>query len=291
MISATDAGITQPTFVRHLRFRPSSVTTFGPSTFTCTIDLSNPANTPATVSATFDSNHGSNRVRVFDGQFSVPFGTRTATDPGFPIEVKLEEPFLWNPTGHPYLAIDIVMTARTGPGISIETTLSITADDARVTASVANATTGTTQTLAPTVQLGGEIANGLAVNYGSGCAGTNGVPVCTTIGLPQLPNPDFRIRVRNAAGNTPAFLLVGFSAASLPLPGAPGCTVLNGLEIGTFGFAVTSPAGDGSLALPLGNNPAFDGFPFRTQWVVFDPPANGLGLTTSDGQLLTMRFF
>jgi hypothetical protein len=183
------------------------------------------------------------------------------------------------------------MTARTGPGISIETTLTITADDARVTAPVANATAGTAQTLAPTVQLGGEIANGLAVNYSSGCAGTNGVPLCTTVGLPQLPNPDFRIRVRNAAGNTPAFLLVGFSAAAFPLAGAPGCTVLNGLEIGTFGFAITSPAGDGSLALPLGNNPAFDGFPFRTQWVVFDPPANALGLTTSDGQLLTMRFF
>jgi hypothetical protein len=290
MIAAADANISQPTYVRHLAFRPT-VTSFGPSTFTCTIDLSNPTNTPATVSGTFDANHGSNRVRVFDGQFSVPFGTRAATDPGFPVEVKLQQPFLWDPANHPYLTIDIAMAGRSGPGIAIETTNNLTADDARVTATGANPVSGATQGLAPTVRLGADGENALAVNYGAGCTGTNGVPGATTIGLPELPNRDFRIRLRSALGNTPAFLEIGFSAANVPLGGAPGCSLLHGLEVGTVGFVVTDPSGNGSLALPLPDQSAFDGVSFRTQWLVLDSGANALGLVVSDAQLLTARFF
>lgn len=291
MLSAAAAGITQPTFVRHLRFRPSATTAFGPTTYTCTIDLSNPTNTPATISSTYDSNHGSNRLRAFDGQFSVPFGTRTATDPGFPIEVKLQRPFLWDPVAHPFLTVDIAVTSRVGPAIPIETTSGLTVDDARLTASTAIAATGTSQQLAFVMQIGGENANGLAVNYGAGCPGTNGTPVCTTVSVPCLPNRDFRIRLRNGAGNALGLLLVGFNQSSFPLAGAPGCSLLHTLELGTFGIVITDPAGDGSLAFPLGKDPAFDGFPFRTQWVVLDAAANALGLSTSDAQLVTMRFF
>jgi hypothetical protein len=291
MVSATAAGITQPTFVRHLRFRPSATTAFGPSTYTCSIDLSNPTNTPATISSVYDQNHGSNRLRVFDGQFSVPFGTRTVTDVGFPIEVKLQRPFLWDPIAHPYLSIDIVLSNRVGPGISIESTNGLTVDDARVTASSATATNGTSQQIAFVVQIGGEQANGLAVNYGVGCAGTNGVPVCTTVGVPCLPNPDFRVRLRSGPGNAVGFLVVGLGPANTPIGGAPGCNVLHDVLLGAFGLVITDPAGDASLPLPMVGNPAFDGFPFRTQWALLDSAANALGVTTSDAQVLTMRFF
>jgi hypothetical protein len=291
MVSAVAAGITQPTFVRSLRFRPSLATTFGPCTQTCTIDLSTPTNTPVTASATFDLNHGSNRLRVFDGQFSVPFGIRTATDTGFPIEVKLQRPFLWDPSTHPYLSIDIVVTNRIGPGIQVETTNGLTVDDARQFIASATATSATPQQIAFVVQIGGEQADGLAVNYGAGCAGTNGTPLCTTVGLPSLPNPDFKIRLRNGPGNALGFLLVGFAAANLPIGGAPGCQILHGIEFGTFGIVITDPTGDGSLAFPLGNTVAFEGFPFRTQWVCLDPGVNAIGLTTSDAQVVTMKFF
>ncbi|HLQ37441.1 MAG TPA: hypothetical protein VK348_06555, partial [Planctomycetota bacterium] len=292
LISAAAAGITQPTFVRHLRLRPANVTlTGGPVTVTCTVDLSSAATTPATVSATFDLNHGSDRLRAFDGQVSVPFFTRAATDLAFLAEIKLDQPFLWDPANHPYLAVDFVVTGRTGTGFNVESTIGLAVDDARVTAATSTAATGTTQTLAVSMQIGGERANGLAINYGAGCTGTNGVPVCTTVGVPCLPNRDFRIRVRHAAGNALAFLAVGFSNANSPLPGAPGCNVLHGLELGTFGFVITDPTGDGSLALPLANNPAFDGFSFRTQWVILDPQANAFGMVTSDGQQQTVAFF
>lgn len=291
MVSAAAAGITQPTFVRHLRFRPSGAGNFGPSTYTCSIDLSNPTNTPATLSPTYDLDHGSNRRRVFDGRFSVPLFSRGATDPRLPIEVELQQPFLWDPLAHPYLSVDIVVTDRTGPGIQLETTASRGIDNARLTASSATAVTGTPQQIACVMQIGGETANGLAVNYGAGCPGTNGPPLCTTVGLPSLPNRDFRIRLHAGAGNALALLLVGFHQASFPLAGAPGCSLLHTLELGTFGIVVTDPGGDGSLAFPLGKDPAFDGFPFCTQWLVLDAAANALGLATSDAQLLTMKFF
>jgi hypothetical protein len=141
------------------------------------------------------------------------------------------------------------------------------------------------------MQLGGERANGLALNYGAGCTGTNGVPVCTTVSVPCLPNPDFRVRVHRAAGNSLAIMVIGFSSVTTPLAGAPGCSLLNGLEFGTFGFAITDPTGDASLAFPLLNMPAVDGLSFFTQWAVLDPSANSLGIVVSDGQQVTLKFF
>lgn len=292
LISAAAAGITQPTFVRHLRFRPANTTlTGGPVTVTCTVDLSSAATTPATISATFDSNHGSDRLRAFDGQVSVPFFSRLATDLDFLAELKLDQPFLWDPATHPYLAVDIAVTARAGTGFQIETTNGLTVDDARVTATSSSATTGTTQQLAVSMQIGGERANGLAINYGAGCTGTNGVPVCTTIGVPCLPNPDFRFRVQRAAGNSIVLLLVGLSSVNFPLGGAPGCSLLNGLEIGVLDSAITDPTGSATRPFALPKDPVFDGFTFRSQWFVFDPAANPLGLVVSDGQVVTTRFF
>lgn len=292
LISAAAAGITQPTFVRHLRFRPGNTTpTGGPLTVTCTVDLSSALTTPATVSPTFDANHGADRVRAFDGQVSVPFFSRVATDPAFLAEIKLDRPFLWDPTTHPYLAVDLVVNGRTGTGFLIETTNGLTVDDARVTNTSSVATTGTTQAIAVTMQIGGEHANGLAVNYGAGCAGTNGVPICTTVGVPCLPERDFALRVHRAAGNSLAVLLVGFSSTNIPLGGAPGCSFLNGLEIGGLDIVITDATGDATRPLPLPGSPVFDGFTFRTQWMVLDPAANALGIAVSDGQVVTARFF
>jgi hypothetical protein len=292
LVSAAEATLSQPTYVRALRFRPgSTLTSFGPTTFTCTIDLSSAATTPGTVNATFDNNHGTNRTRVFDGSFSVPFGTWATGDTGFPIEVELQHPFLWNAPSVPYLCIDFVMSARVGPAILIETTFNMTTDDARVTSTSSTSATGNAQTIAATVQLSGFGRNGIALNYGTGCAGTNGAPIATTVGLPSLPNPDFGARVRNAAGNAAALYLVGLAPLSVPLPGTNNCLVLNAGEIGMLGAVITDAVGDGVLPLPLLGSPANDGFQFRGQWLILDPGANPLGITTSDAQLLTARFF
>jgi hypothetical protein len=293
MVAAAEMGITEPTFVRHLRFRPKTLTG-GPFTFTGTIDLSNPTNNPGLMSNVFDANHGLNRLRVFDGQFSVPWFTRTATDLDFLVEVKLQRPFLWTPATNPYLTVDIRTTAVQGSGCSIETTRNMSPDpvDASITALSANATSVLSiNGFALAMQLSGEGQNGLAINYGSGCNGTNGVPQCTTRGTAELPNVDFGIRIRNARPGTPAFLLIGLSPANSPLVNAPGCNILTTLDIGTWGFVITNAAGEGLMPFPVYADPAYHNFGFRTQWIVYDPGANALGFVTSDAQQQVMVFF
>ena len=291
MISAAAAGVVQPIFVRHLRLRPAVGTTFfGPATWTCRIDLSHAATTPASLSATFDLNHGSNRTRVFDGQCSVPYMTRAGTDPEFPIEVKLQRPFRWDPVAAPHLVIDFVTTGLSGSGVSVETTSGLTIDDGRVTSGSATATSGFVSDIAFVVQLGGADQNGIVTNYGGGCVGSNGVPRCTPLGLPTLPNQELRVGVRNAAGNAPALLAFGFAAAATPIAGAPMCEVLHGLELGTHGLAVSDVGGSASLPVPLPSDPMFEGMQLRGQWFVLDASANPLGVSVSDGLLLVAKF-
>ena len=67
--------------------------------------------------------------------------------------------------------------------------------------------------------------------------------------------------------------------------------LLNGLEFGTIGSAITSPTGEALVPLPLPRQPDLDGVTLLTQWVVLDPSANALGLVSSDGVELTLRFF
>jgi hypothetical protein len=292
LLSAAEAGITEPFVVRHLRFRPAaSELSRGPSTYTMTIDLSHAATTPATASSTFDSNHGPDRERVFDGPFSVPFFTRTADDPAFRIEVKLQQPFLWSPTIAPYLAIDLRTLSRDGDAILIETTNGLTHDDARVLSTAPSASVGSVQQLAPVVQLGGEGPNATATNYGLGCIGTNGRPTTGTIGLPELPNPDFRITIHNALGNAAALFGAGFTPIQVTLPGTLDCDLLHLSEVGILGWTITDPLGYGTVPLPLANDISMHDLEFQTQWIVLDPTANALGLVTSDAQAMVAKFF
>jgi len=292
LLSAAEAGITQPFVVRHLRFRPgNSDLSGGPSTFTMTVDLSHAATTPATISSTFDSNHGPGRVRVFDGQVSVPYFTRGPDDPEFVIELKLQKPFLWSPALAPYLVLDTRTLSLVGDGISIESTFTQVYDDARVVSQNVNAVTGTTQAFAPVVQLGGHGQNGLATNYGSGCTGTNGAPITGTIGLPSLPNPDLRITIRNALGNAAALFGAGFTPIQVTLPGTLNCDLLHLSEVGILGWTITDPSGYGTVPLPLASDISMHNLQFQTQWIVLDPTANALGLVTSDAQAMTAKFF
>ncbi|MCB9877320.1 MAG: hypothetical protein H6835_06930 [Planctomycetes bacterium] len=126
--------------------------------------------------------------------------------------------------------------------------------------------------------------------FGGWDVGLNGAPIATTIGLPSLPNPSLRMRVRNAAGNAAALFAAGFAPLSVPLPGAPNCLILHGGEVGLLAATITDPAGDGSIALPLIGAPQFDGFSFRGQWWILDP-SNALGIVTSDAQAYTARWF
>ena len=75
-------GTTEPIYIQHLRWRPDeAATTFGPASFTCTIDLSTAATTTATMSTTFNNNHGADRARVPEG-VTMPPGTLVMGVPG-----------------------------------------------------------------------------------------------------------------------------------------------------------------------------------------------------------------
>jgi hypothetical protein len=123
--------------------------------------------------------------------------------------------------------------------------------------------------------------------FGGGCAGTAGVPSNSMSQLPQLgttpnivfgnlPAPQIAIAVLGAS-NT--------SYASIPLPvdlailGAPGCNARVSLDVT---IALTGAGGQATLPFTIPNNAIFVGFTFFTQALVFDPPLNALGLSTSD---------
>ncbi len=130
---------------------------------------------------------------------------------------------------------------------------------------------------------------------GSGCPGGGGVlpEIWWSFGPPSPGNPDFALRLEEAAPNAPAFLVLGSSDttwAGFPLPlslsifGATGCTLRASADF-IFG-TTTNASGKASIAIPV---PA--GTPAGVlwcQWAVADPGApNALHLAmTRAGKLV-----
>ncbi|MEM7206093.1 MAG: sulfatase-like hydrolase/transferase [Planctomycetota bacterium] len=127
------------------------------------------------------------------------------------------------------------------------------------------------------------------------CAGTAGMPFITASGEPR-PGGSYVVGLKSAGPMLPAGLLLGVSATSfagLPLPlllaplgGAPGCFLHTSTDLS---FGVTTDArGEASVSIAL---PAFGTLAasaFFHSWVVVDPGASALGLTTSDGAAVTV---
>ena len=123
--------------------------------------------------------------------------------------------------------------------------------------------------------------------YGSGCAGSGGVPTLSPQGT-SLPRAgqNFQLHVGNLPFTAPTFLFFGLSNttyAGLPLPlplavlGAPGCTGLSSAEDVQF---LTNVLGTAVWSVTIPNVP---GAHFYNQAIVFDAAANALGITTSNG--------
>ncbi|MBL8901392.1 MAG: trypsin-like peptidase domain-containing protein [Planctomycetes bacterium] len=297
MYGPTTLGTTQPIYIQHLRFRPDeAATSIGPASFTCTIDLSTAATTPATMSSTFDTNHGANRARVFDGTFSVPFTTGLGDPRLFPVSVQLDTPFYYDPAAGPLL-LDIRMLGLSGSSANFDTTFTVTPapDDRRMghssdpNAAVANFSP---QRNGLALSLCGVGCNALAVSYGTGCAGTNGTPINTTRGLPTIPNPNFGYRMVSGPASQTAALWMGISSLNLDLSGAgaTGCFLLNTLDIASFSSA-TNASGEALIASPVPSDPLLDGLTVFVQWVAIDPGApRSLPVVLSNGLRITLCF-
>lgn len=125
--------------------------------------------------------------------------------------------------------------------------------------------------------------------FGSGCAGSTGVPVLAASSLPQL-GATFQLAASNLApGSVLALLAVGISNTGFalgPLPFSlqaiglgPGCNLLVSADTSLlFGASGSS----GTLGIPLPPSPGLTGFRLYFQCGSFDPPATG-GITVSNG--------
>ncbi len=139
---------------------------------------------------------------------------------------------------------------------------------------------------------GGGIGN--SAPFGSGCMGSNGVPnlIATAGSTPKLGS-NFSMDISNLVlPSSPVFILAGFSAEKMgngvPLPfdlsviGATGCSILvDPLASGGTG----STNGSGTFTIPIPMSTALTGLVVYFQGVSFDPGANPLGLTSSNGLL------
>jgi hypothetical protein len=122
--------------------------------------------------------------------------------------------------------------------------------------------------------------------FSAGCLGSRGVPTLATNGFVPVGGQTMFVQVNNLPFTAPTFMFLGFSDttyAGLALPfdlnvlGAPGCNLrVSGDQLS----GVTNVLGVGLWQFPVPNLP---GAVFYNQAIVFDPQANMLGLTFSNG--------
>ena len=131
-------------------------------------------------------------------------------------------------------------------------------------------------------------------SFGTGCAGSLGVPVLTNApGSLPLPGATFTATI-SGAGAGLALMATGLSgtqSGGLPLPlplaaiGMPGCDLLvEALLVDAVAAAGTTVAW--SLPLPAGS--ALLGLRFFQQGFVFDPAANAFGFVASNAAAATI---
>jgi hypothetical protein len=131
--------------------------------------------------------------------------------------------------------------------------------------------------------------------YGSGCAGSAGVPhLAAQVGARPVLGAGFPLDLTSVAANAFAVLALGFSdafwtggtlPASLASVGMPGCTLFMSPDA-TF-FIQASPAGTSTFTLSLPNAPVFAGTRIFGQAMVLDPSANALGAVMSNAVAAT----
>ena len=119
--------------------------------------------------------------------------------------------------------------------------------------------------------------------FGTACSGPLGELPQTGVdgGLPFAGNDEFRLTISNAPPFSLAALVVGSSAVTVPLPGAPGCFVYASLPSIHIDAVFTNGVGDGSVALPIPCSIPSGSF-LAMQWAVYTPGHNAFGWITSN---------
>jgi hypothetical protein len=118
--------------------------------------------------------------------------------------------------------------------------------------------------------------------YGTACAGPGGTlpAIGWTGGEPYPGNDAYAVTLSNAPPAHLAALLVGTSLISVPIPGAPGCTLYTDLPFIAVLPAITDGAGNATIALPMPCSLPLS--PIAMQWGVLTPGWNAFGWITSN---------
>ena len=127
--------------------------------------------------------------------------------------------------------------------------------------------------------------------FGSGCAGTAGLPVLASAPL-QLPwiGTSVEVRVQPIPPGAPTVMILGssksvFAGGSLPLGlgflGMTGCSLLVSPDVVV---PMASREGAATLTLTIPASAALAGSAFHDQALIVDPGANAAGLIVSNGQ-------
>jgi len=135
----------------------------------------------------------------------------------------------------------------------------------------------------------GPVVPGDWVPFGTGCAGSVGVPTLTAGSeLRPYPGNDLTVEVAPVPANSAVVFSLGLSrtqwgGVTLPFAldglGIPGCALLASGDASLLRFASGSAA---ALTIPIPNNQAFVGLAFYAQAFALDPPANAAGATASN---------
>lgn len=119
--------------------------------------------------------------------------------------------------------------------------------------------------------------------FGTACPGPLGeLPaIGFTGGAPVPGNDAYAITLSNAPANSLAVLLIGGGLVSVPIPGAPGCSLYTNLPLIFVLGAITDGAGAAQVALPIPCSMPVDA-PVAMQWGVATPGWNAFGWITSN---------
>lgn len=139
------------------------------------------------------------------------------------------------------------------------------------------------------------IALARVIPFGSGCAGTLGVPDLAPQGgsLPKTGGT-FNVALSNLPANQRAYLILGLSntvwfTTGLPMSltplGAAGCSLL---VSGDFSIQVPNTTGTATLGIPIPPDPSLVGLHVYFQGYVEDPTANLFGVAVSNGLDITI---
>lgn len=142
--------------ITKIAFRPDNGNAMAAASVAMRVDVSTGTTSPTALSATYDNNHGADRITVFNGVYDFPAIPASSNPAGFGVEIPFSRPFDYNPAAGP-LVVDIRITGGNGlPGTSFDGAFNTGESIGRLFSSNPNATSASPQNFALVICVVGE---------------------------------------------------------------------------------------------------------------------------------------